>query len=443
MENAKKRIALLLTFLMVVTFFAGCGKKVEQTQSAANTEKKESKAQPEEKEQVKLKFSCWDYETSGYDKEIIETFKKMNPDIGIEVLDIAAKEYADKLTVMLAGGEAIDVFYAKDPSSFAGMVLKNQIMPIDELVAKDNLNLEPYGSMMEKLKIDGKLYGLPYRSDYWLLFYNKDLFDQAKIPYPTNDWTWNDFKETSKKLTSGEGNNKIYGSYIQTWASAYFLMGLQKGAGNMVEGSYSMLKDGLELLCDIQLKDKSAADYATNKSMGAHYRGIFEKGNVGMLYMGTWFINALVKDKQDGKHNINWGIVQMPVWEGSNDATIGFTTPVVINSKTKHKDAAWKLAKFIGGKEGAKILAKNLLIPGYMDEEVMKIFNENPDFPKEDQDALKTNNIYLEWPAHKLSGLLGKMVDEEIQMVATGNKTVDAAIADMEKRRKEIMEQNK
>lgn len=389
-------------------------------------------------EQTVLKFACWDYEVSGYDPQLIKAFEAANPDIKVEVYDIPAGEYGDKVLIMLAGGEDLDVFYAKDPTLYSGLVLRRQIMPIDDLVARDGLDMAPYGGVLENTVIDGKLYGLPYRSDFWLLYYNNDLFEEQGVPTPTNNWTWQEYREAAKALTTGEGANRKHGAYIQPWASSYFLFGLQKDQGDLVEGDYSMLKDGLELAYQLQLVDKSAADYATNQSMGSHYRGIFERGNVGMLYMGTWYIQALIYDAGQGLHNVNWGIARMPQWEGLEPATIGNVTPVVINSKTKNKEAAWRLAKFLGGQAGAEILAKNQIMPGYVDDAVLRRFAEAPGFPADGLGALTTNKVFMEWPPHRLTGLLGNMVNEEIVLAMTGNKSIDQAIADMETRRKEI-----
>ncbi len=389
-------------------------------------------------EKTVLRFACWDYEVSGYDPQLIKAFEESNPDIKVEVYDMPANEYGDKVLIMLAGGEDLDVFYAKDPTLYSGLVLRRQIMPIDELVSRDGVDLVAYGGVLDNIIIDGKLYGLPYRSDFWILYYNKDLFDEWGVPYPTNNWIWEDYRETAKQLTHGEGANRKHGAYIQPWASSYFLFGLQKGQGDLVEGEYSMLKDGLELAYQVQLVDKSAADYATNQSMGSHYRGIFERGNVGMLYMGTWYIQALVYDAMQGLHDVNWGIVRMPQWEGLEHATIGNVTPVVINSKTKHKEAAWRLAKFLGGKDGAEILAKNQIMPGYVDSTILERFAEAPGFPPDGLDALVTKKVHMEWPPHRLVGLLGNMVNEEIVLAMTGNKSIDEAIADMEARREEI-----
>lgn len=394
------------------------------------------------KEPITLKFACWDYEISGYDMALITEFERQNPQIKVEVYDIPASEYPDKMLIMLAGGEDIDVFYAKDPTMYGGLVLRKQIIPMDELMERDGIDLDAYGGNLEFITIDEQLYGIPYRADFWVLYYNKDVFDRFGVDYPTNDMTWPEYRQLAKKLTQGEGVEKTYGTHIHTWASCYFIYGLIKGEGDLVEGDYSMLKDGLELNYQIQMVDKSATDFATNTALGAHYRGLFEQGNIGMMYQGTWVMQQLLYDAEQGLHDINWGMVQLPQWEGYDKGTIGSVTPVVINTKTKYLEEAWELAKFLGGVEGATILADNVLVPAYLDETIFERFAQVEGFPSEDLPALITENIYMEWPPHPLAGMLGIMVEEEITLAMTGNKSIDQAIKDMESRREEIFRQN-
>lgn len=443
MRKLRKLTALFLALLMTASLFAGCGNKAaEGDKKHEDTTKKEETVKNEEK--VKLKFACWDYSKDTYQQNLIAAFKAANPNIDVDVIDISAAEYSDKMTVNLAGNADIDVFYSKDLWFYGGAVLKNQILPLDDLIAKENVDIRGYGDLANAMKIDGKLFGLPYRSDFWLVYYNKSLFDKMKVAYPKNGWTWEDFRDTAKKLTSGEGAKKTYGAYIQTWPGQYTLPGLQKDyTKSQLNIDYKQFKDGFKLLYDMQNVDKSAADYATNVSIGAHYRGAFEKGNVGMIFMGTWVMQMLADDKKAKKFDFDWEMVPIPIWKGIEPATMQICTPVSINSKTKNKDAAWKLAKFLSGKDGAKILANNLIMPGYIDSEITKMFTENSALPKGAAEALKVNKTYLELPAHKLTGFVGKMITEEIQLVMTGNKSIDQGIADMEKRRKEIIEQNK
>lgn len=435
MKKLKKLIAIALIASMSMTYFVGCSKQSAQTSGG----KEETKSG----EKVTLKFACWDYETMKYDKALIEEFKAKNPDIDVKVMDIPAKEYTDKMTVNLSANEDIDVFYAKDMSFYGGAIYKKQILQLDDLIKKDNLDVKGYSNNIDSLKYDGKLYGLPYRSDYWIVYYNKDIFDKMKVPYPKTGWTWEDYRTTAKQLTSGEGNKKIYGAYIHTWPGQYTLLGLQKTDKNIIDVDYNTFKEGFQFLYDMQNVDKSAADYATNVSTGAHYKGAFEKGNIGMMYMGTWAMQMFMQDKKDKKFDFNWEMAVLPVWKGMEQKTMSNPTPVLINAKTKHKEAAWKLTKFLGGKDGAKILANNFIMPGYVDKDIIGIFTNNSDLPKSAAEALKVNKTFSELPAHNLTGFTGKMITEEIQLMMTGNKKIDQGIKDMEKRRKEIIDQNK
>ena len=147
---------------------------------------------------------------------------------------------------------------------YGGLVLRQQIR--HDLIARDNVDLLGYGGV---LRTSGRWHRLrpALSGDFWILFYNRDLLTDSSA-YPTNDMTWDEFR-AAKLLTSGEGADKTYGTYIHV-GRTYFVYGLQKHIGNLVEGPYEMLRDGLGWLIN-QMVDKSAADYATNRAMGAHY----------------------------------------------------------------------------------------------------------------------------------------------------------------------------
>ena len=51
-------------------------------------------------------------------------------------------------------------------------------------------------------------YAVPFALVNTVLYFNKDMFDAAGIAYPTDDWTWEEFREAAKKLTidkNGDG----------------------------------------------------------------------------------------------------------------------------------------------------------------------------------------------------------------------------------------------
>ena len=208
----------------------------------------------------------------------------------------------------------------------------------------------------------------------------------------------------------------------------------------LVDGKYDFLKPAYELVLKMQNVDKSIMSKAEMVASSAHYRAMFENGNVGMIWMGTWLIGSLIADKNSGKHNVNWDVAKAPHWPGvTAGSTIGNMTTVGMNAKSKKKDAAWKLIKFIGGEKGAKILAKLGVYPAFRTKEVISVYTSAPGFPKGANEALVTDKVKLEIPPNVYAGAIDKMLQEENDLILTGNETLEKGIANMNKRAKDIL----
>ena len=67
---------------------------------------------------------------------------------------------------------------------------------------------------------------MPFRNDFWVLFYNKDLFDAAGVPYPANDLPMEEYDALARQMTSGEGDAKVYGTHYHTWRSCVSLFSI-------------------------------------------------------------------------------------------------------------------------------------------------------------------------------------------------------------------------
>ena len=165
------------------------------------------------------------------------------------------------------------------------MQQKGQIACLDEYIKKDNLDLSVYNGTAEDLQIDGSSYTLPYRSDWYVLYYNKDLFDKANVPYPGNDMTWDEYEELARKMTSGEGNDKIYGTHNHNWMALVCNWAIQDGKNTLVSDDYSFLKPAYEQALRMQ-EDGIIQDYATIKTGNLHYSSVFEQQQCAMMPMG-------------------------------------------------------------------------------------------------------------------------------------------------------------
>jgi multiple sugar transport system substrate-binding protein len=390
---------------------------------------------------VKLKMVVWDLSQTTYMQPMIDAYKAKNPNVTIEFINIPANEYTQKLSVMLAGGDDSDIISIKDIPSYAGMVSKNQLEPLNSYITKDKIDLKQYSGVTDQITVDKTLYALPYRSDIWILYYNKDLFDEAKVPYPTNDMTWDEYAALARKVAHGEGVDRVYGSHYHLWRSTRQLPSVQDGKNSIITTDYSFMKPYYELVLGLQ-KDKTVMDFASLKVGNIHYSGLFYNEQIAMLPMGSWFIGTLISKIKDGTADMKWGIVKYPHPKGvSAGTTAGTITSLSINAKSPNKAAAWDFLKFFCGPEGAAILAKNGSIPAIRTQAVLDSIKKIEGFPqdKNSAEALVTTTVRLELPMHPKAAIIEKILNEEDELIITESKSVDQGLADMSRRVKEAL----
>lgn len=158
----KKTAALTLAAACLVPSLSGCSIKPAE-EPAANQEsagKAGENAAPSKDAPVEITFTVWDYGTTDYWKVLVEAFEKENPDIKVKVTDIGGTDYDTKIPVLLSSGDTSDVITIKSMPIYTSLVEKNQLMPLDEMVAKSGLDMSPYLGSDEGIKMNGKLYGL-------------------------------------------------------------------------------------------------------------------------------------------------------------------------------------------------------------------------------------------------------------------------------------------
>lgn len=427
--KTKKIISVLLTLAVASSVFIGCGSK-KDTKEEGNVSG----------EKVTLKMSVWDKDKTAYLQPVIDAYKAQNENVDIELVDISSAEYQDKLSVMLSGGsDDIDIITVKDTPGYSSMVNKGQLEPLTSYIEKDKVNLNLYSGTTEQMTIDNELYSLPFRSDFWVLYYNKDLFDKAGVEYPTNDMTWKQYEELARKMTSGSGAEAVYGSHYHTWRSTVQLPAVLDGKNSIIQEDYSFLKPFYEMVLGMQ-KDKVVMDYGSLKTGSIHYSGVFENEQIAMLPMGSWYIGTVIASHDKGTADMNWGIVKYPHADGVEPGTtVGTITSLGINSKSSKKDAAWDFIKFFSGEEGAKVVANSGTLPAIKTDSIVDTIAGTKGFPTDanSKEALNTVKTYLEMPVDSKSALIEIILNEEHDLIMTGSVDIDAGLKEMANRVKE------
>ncbi len=384
-----------------------------------------------------LKWALWDINSTTYYKPLIDAYEAANPNVKIEMLDLGSNDYMTVLSTQLTGGDdTIDVVTIKDIPGYNNLVKAGQLVALNDFVATNKIDTSMYGGTVEQISVDSKYYGLPFRSDFWIIYYNKDLFDKAGVPYPTNDMTLQQYDALARKMTSGSGADKVYGAHYHTWRSAVQLFGILDGKHTIIDTDYSFLKPYYQAILAEQ-KDGICQNYGTLKTSSTHYSGVFYNNSVAMLNMGSWFISTqIAKVKSGESKSTNWGIVKYPHPEGVKaGTTLGTITTLGVSSASKKQAAALDFVKFVTSEQGAAIIAKTGTIPAIHSDEVTAIIASKDGFPTDaaSKEALKVYKTYLEMPLHPQAGAIEVVLNQNHDNIMTNNISLDDGLAKMSK----------
>ncbi len=445
----RRVIAALAAGAMVCTALVGCqgkpaqeqGSQGESTKAAEAGSGQSSGGAGESEEKQVLSVTTWDNDSSPQFQAVIDAYEAENPNVEIKVIDTSADEYNNSLGISLSAAQPDpDVMWVKDMGSMLQMADKEQLLPIDDFIAKDNFDLSIYKGAAEQLMYNGKIYSLPYRNDWYVLYYNKDLFDAAGVEYPSNDMTWEEYYDLAAKMTSGEGSSKVYGSHNHTWQALVTNWAVQDGKNTVVEKDYGFMKSWYEEALALQ-DNGYIQDYSTLKTANIHYSSVFKNQQCAMMPMGTWFIATMMQSQEEGETDFNWGIAAIPHSKDTKAGyTVGALTPIAISAFTDQPDLSWDFVKFASSEKAAEILAKQGVFTGIPSEAAFQTIAAAERFPEGESnvEALNYTHYSFDRPLDPQIEEIRTVLDEVHEMIMIHSYGVDEGIAELTERVAEI-----
>ena len=426
----RKSFIAILMIALVIFSFSACNRQKDQGSSAPAAASAVSAP-------VTLNWAMWDYDLTVYYRPLVAAYQAKNPNVKIECIDLGSADYTAVLMTQLSGGADLDVVMIKEVPGYGNLVRQNHLEPLNAFIRSSNIDTKLYGGMVEQLTVNGEVYTLPFRSDIYLLYYNKDIFDAAGIPYPGNDLTMDQYDALARRLTSGSGANKIYGAHYHTWRSQVQNFGLLDGKQTMVDGNYNFLIPYYEKALKEQ-DDGIIQGYSALRTSGTHYSGVFFNSQIAMMHQGSWFIATQIDRVKSGEAlSKNWGLAKLPhppgVAAGTSPAAI---TGVSVNRNSKNKTAALEFAKWLSSPEGAAVLANTGTIPAMMTPEVINAIASMPGFPTDaaSKEALSITQTYLEFPLHERLAEIETVLNEAHDGIMTKNLSLNDGIRQMNER---------
>jgi len=230
-------------------------------------------------------------------------------DVKITLQGSTFQDYFTKMSTQLSSNTAPCLVAVQ---SLRTAQLKDGMLPLDDLVKKNNLDLSAFDSSMIKgLSADNNLYALPYDVGPVMMFYNKDMFDAAGVPVPKAGWTADEFVAAAKKLTAN-GKHAIAPNtadlFVESQVLAYNGGRVLKEDSTM-DASDPTFAKGLQWVSDLTSKEKVSPELPGGDT--AFSANEFMAGNTAMSIDGPW---SLLDVKAKAKFKV--GVTTLPAGPG-------------------------------------------------------------------------------------------------------------------------------
>jgi len=369
-------------------------------------------------------------EEIAWGKAMVKEWNADHPEETVTAQEIPAGTTSEEVIgAAITAGNAPCLVFNTAPAAVPQFEKQGGLVPLDSFDGAVEYIESRTGSAAEQYKSpDGQYYQIPWKSNPVMIFYNKDIMEEAGID-PENPplATYDEFLATSRTVVeSGAAKAAIWpaptSEFFQSWFDFYPLYAAETGGTQLVEdGAATFDSDA----------GKAVADFwATMYSEGlapteAATADAFAEGDSAMSVVGPWAIAVYGE-------SVNWGVVPVPTSTGiSPDETYTFSDAknVAVYSACENQGTAWEVLKFATSEEqDGKLLEMTGQMPLREDLESTypDYFEENPEYQLFADQASRTievpnvSNSIAIWQAFR---------DEYSSAVIFGKTSVDEALS--------------
>lgn len=420
----KKKLAVVLSAAMIMGL---CG-TVEFVQA---------------QEQVELEVAYWgDKAEIATKTALLEKYEEEHPNVKINKTYTDGGTYQAKLQMWFSSGKAPDVLG----------VANDLIEPYKDMGVIENL--KPYmeadglldGTVWEQSAVDSfsfgeNIFAAPYVYKDLAIAYNKDLFEEASVPFPTAEWTETEFLDAARKLTKGEGIDKQWGVRVSTYPSNFYRNMFGTPIYDVLDKKMT-IKDNEGIKYAITLfSDMVKEGLTPNETFDSMLGAGFETGKYAMAIVAPWDMASL--DSMIGD-SFQWDIEVLPKNEKFDTTwkSYLFADGYSMFSECKNKEAAWNLIKWLTATEEAQKVSAAAGVPMYLP------YASSDDYLNNwDTTTHYNKKVFVDMLKHAVggqtTGAWAQINDElnlDYQMPVADQMTVDEVIDTVDKRGTQILE---
>ncbi|PZE22140.1 ABC transporter substrate-binding protein [Paenibacillus xerothermodurans] len=388
----------------------------------------------------KVKLTFWTNARHDADlmEQKIKQFNETNKsNIQVEYR-IMTDNYEQALQVAIQSDEAPDIMNAKSKLNMQDVVKMKAIEPLDEYLTPEMkarfgeqlLNLDRINT------VDGKLYTLPNYGSTFRLLYNKDLFAKAGLTEPPK--SLDELVTYASKITEAGENEGVYGFAVNMKNPVAAFERALTPLVRLDGKDYYDWKTGKYDFTIVTPYVETFKKIVENKSMLPGYESLdidplrnqFAQGKIGM-YMSLSAEPSVYDTQFPTK--IDWGVAQVPTIDGQAPKGANYIHAagnwLYMSATSKHKKEAWEFMQYMYSDD---VLVPYFeqgkgvgIIPSVVEKAKEPTLKNFKDFSPKD-DAI--------WPATLTHKVEGKAWQNVIAESILGVTPLDKAIADLNKR---------
>jgi multiple sugar transport system substrate-binding protein len=293
-------------------------------------------------------------------------FAKANP--GFQVVTETGD--ATKLVVQCATGVGPDLMDLNE-ASMNSMVQAGLLMDVTELAKKHGFDgSKTYPAIRDALSVDGRQYRFPANVNVQAVLYNKEIFDDHGVSYPSEGWTWDDFVAAGRAISETPSKSGRKHIPVANWSPQDLFNDLL-----VAHGGRSFSEDGLRCLLDspeataafryyhdlmfvhrvLPTPEQSVA-MSSQGGWGSGGINWFSSGDAAMIMIGRWFT---VQAASFPKLQANLAAARLPRMPGQPSR--GFTSArgVGVNAMTRNPEAAVKFLIYLNSREYGRSIVED------------------------------------------------------------------------------------
>jgi multiple sugar transport system substrate-binding protein len=357
-----------------------------------------------------LRYFTWEVAQLGPEGEAAERtlLSQCEAEIGIrvELETLRTPEFLDRVAALAAANDLPDVFGVSSASidewARDGLLLNLQDYVDRDIAPIMDRYFSSAFAMTRYPKPDGDMYAFPYAIIHTVLWYNMDAFDEAGIPYPSEDgWTWDEFLNAAKALTvdrDNDGRIDRYGFWLYRGRYAQIEPWIYQNNGDLLNATRTRFEPNDNAIEALRFLTSLVTEHGVapkpSEFAGFRMQDVFPLGFAAMWVDGNWQIaNTRAQHREGGRA---FRFAAAPIPRGPHwvqDTAFGWTDMFGIASTTRYPDQAWELIKCLTGEKRTVDLSFAGKIP------VWRATSESEEWLELDQ--MPPNKAFLlEWAQH-------------------------------------------